>query len=733
MSFIRLLSRGTSFADRDGPGFAVSRSGFDDRRRLELLDSYEASGQGWFWATDAENRLSYLSGTVYRRYGWSEQDLIGQPLGSLFATEAGEEENRSQRPLAFLLGARNTINALPVNVSHDGKVLLWEIAGKALFDAHGEFQGYRGSARDITESRDRQRNTERLAQHDDLTGLANRRRMDMSLANILASYRSSRRSCAYAMLDLDRFKQVNDTYGHPVGDELLKQVAARITKIVGNRGEVGRPGGDEFNIILPDVDDRGVLGELSQRLIQMISQPYPINGSRLVIGVSIGVAIAPYDGMEPDAVVKAADLALYAAKGEGRGQYRFYSSEMKEGAKRRRQIEEDLRGVLDTSQLAMHYQPIVSAGTREVACFEALMRWDHPERGIISPAEFIPVAEDIDMIKPLGEWALAQVCRDACGWPEEIGVAVNISALQFECDDFPTRVEEVLFDTGLEPSRLELEITESVFLGGSERTQRKFEEIKKLGVRLALDDFGTGYSSLSYLRTAPFDKIKIDQSFVRGCTEPGNNNPAIMSAIVNLAHALDMQTVAEGVESKDELELVIARGASHIQGYIFSAPLSQADILERSAMGPLAFDARGPARYRASRRSVFRRIGVIHEDCRYHAVMRNLSKTGALIEGLANVPLGTKFVLDLGGGQLVIATVQRTKGAAQGVEFEIPLISDGSDRLCTRHRASPLEMPPEARTAAEGRDLAGDERSSSSTKRRFDEVEIDAYYAPFNT
>lgn len=725
MSFIRLLSRGAAHAGK-GAASAFPQAEGEDRQRLELLDSYEASGQGWFWATDAENKLSYLSATVYRRYGWSKEDLLGQPLSGLFTTETGEREDRLQRPMAFLLGARNTISALPVHISHGGETLLWEITGRALFDTVGEFQGYRGSARDITESRDRERNTERLAQHDDLTGLANRRRMDMSLSNILASYCNSKRSCAYVMLDLDRFKQVNDTYGHPVGDELLKQVAGRINKIVGNRGEVGRPGGDEFNIILPDADDRGVLGELSQRLIQMISQPYPINGSRLVIGVSIGIAIAPYDGIDREGLVKAADLALYAAKGGGRGQYRFYSSEMKEGAKRRRQIEEDLRGVLDTAQLAMHYQPIVSADTRQVECFEALMRWNHPERGWISPAEFIPVAEDIDMIKPLGEWALLQVCRDACAWPEDVGVAVNISALQFECDDFPSKVEEVLIETGLEPSRLELEITESVFLGGSERTQRKFEDIKKLGVRLALDDFGTGYSSLSYLRTAPFDKIKIDQSFVRGCTEPGNNNPAIMSAIVNLAQALEMQTVAEGVESKDELELVIERGASHIQGYIFSAALSQKDMLERSANGPLKFEARGPARYRADRRSVFRRIGVVHEDCRYHAVMRNLSKTGALIEGLAEVPLGTKFVLDLGGGQLVIATVQRSVGTAQGVEFEIPLISDGADGLCTRHRVSPFDVETDQASALPNdlHQLLDEQSGARSAPRQFAEVTV---------
>ncbi|MCH2487004.1 MAG: EAL domain-containing protein [Erythrobacter sp.] len=725
----RLFSRtSASQADDDALRGAAAPDEGAAIDRIALLDTFEAAGLGWFWATDSDNRLTYLTETAFQRYEWSKPKLIGQPLTALFSIAAGEENQRRDRPLAFLLGARNTITALPVHVADGGQSMLWEISGKAHFDEEGNFLGYRGSARDVTESRDRQRDSDRMAQYDDLTGLANRRRMDMTLANTLASYRNSKRSCALLMLDLDRFKPVNDTYGHPVGDELLRQVAARIQKIIGNKGEVGRPGGDEFQIILPDIDDRGQLGDLSQRLIQMISQPYPINGSRLVIGVSIGVAVAPYDGLEAEELVKAADLALYAAKGGGRAQYRFYSSEMKEGAKRRRQIEEDLRGVLDTDQLAMHYQPIVDARTQKAACFEALMRWEHPERGRVSPGEFIPVAEDIDMIKPLGRWALGQACRDAAAWPGEVDVAVNISALQFECEDFPTTVKEVLAQTGLNPARLVLEITESVFLGGSGRTQRKFEELKKIGVKLALDDFGTGYSSLSYLRTAPFDKIKIDQSFVRGCTEPGNNNPAIMSAIVNLAGALKMRTVAEGVETKDELELVVERGATHIQGYIYSAALTQADILERAEKGPLVFEARGPARYRADRRTVFRRIGVIHEDQRYKAVVRNLSKTGAMIEGLEDVPVGTQLVVDMGGGQLTVATVRRSRGSIQGVEFENPLISDGTDGLCTRHRVSPYELEAAGRPLSalpqDAFSILFPDRAEAGAKRAFKQAEF---------
>ena len=703
----------------------------DSVRRVELLDTFESAGLGWFWATDAAGRLTYLTASAAKKFGWDIDEIIGKQLAELFATDQNENDEREERPLAFLLSARNSISELPVKVSlqsSDGEDVFLEIAGKPQHDARDNFTGYRGSAKDITSSREKQRSAERMAQYDSLTGLANRHRMETRLEKTLKAYRNSKRACALMMLDLDRFKQVNDTLGHPAGDELLKQVAARLEKIVDGKGEIGRLGGDEFQIMLSDMDDRGALGELGQRLIQMISQPYSINGARAIIGTSVGIAIAPYDGLDAEELVKSADLALYAAKGGGRGQYRFYSSDLKDGAKHRRQLEEDLRDALQKEELTMHYQPIVDAKTRKVVCFEALMRWEHSERGNIPPAEFIPVAEDINLIKTLGDWALERVCREASEWPVPLDVAVNVSAIQFAHDDFPIHVERVLKSTGLDPSRLELEITESVFLGDTGRTQRMFEELKELGVKLALDDFGTGYSSLSYLRTAPFDKLKIDQSFVRGATESGNNNAAIMSAIVSLATALGMRTVAEGVETKDELNLVRQRGSTHIQGFIFSAAITNDDVVEKLESGVLEYEPRGPEKYRADRRTVFRRIGLIHDDYRYRVVMRNLSKTGAMIEGLADVPLGTMVVLDLGGGQLAIATVRRSKGTVQGVEFEQPLISDGADGLCTRHRVSPYEIE------AAGRPLSAlpqdaymmlfGENAGASSRKKFLEVEV---------
>ena len=709
----------------DAPLCPIAAS--DAARRVELLDSFEAAGLGWFWATDAQGRLIYLSQNAALKLGWNDGEAIGKPLGDLFMTEQDDDPNRTERPLAFLLSARNSISQLNVRLAVAGQEVWWEIAGKPQFDEAQRFTGYRGSAKDITRSRESQRDAERLAQYDSLTGLSNRHRMTKRLSATLAAYRNSKRSCALLMLDLDRFKQVNDTLGHPAGDELLKQVAARLGRIVGDKGEIGRLGGDEFQIMLPDIDDRGALGELGQRLIQMISQPYSINGARAIIGTSVGIAIAPYDGLDTEELVKATDLALYAAKGGGRGQYRFYSSDLQDGAKHRRQVEEDLRDAITNSELSMHYQPLICAKTHTVQACEALMRWEHPERGSISPGVFIPVAEEIGIIKEMGDWALREVCRQAKEWPVDLRVAVNVSAIQFSHDDFAQVVKNALHYSGLSPDRLELEITESVFLGDADRSQRMFAELKDLGVRLALDDFGTGYSSLSYLRTAPFDKIKIDQSFVRGATEEGNNNAAILSAITGLAAALKMDTVAEGVEAEDELALVTERGATLIQGHIFSRAISHEELLERLEQGKLKYEPRGPAKYRADRKRVFRRIGLIHEDSRYKVVMRNLSKTGAMIEGLLDVPQGTDIVLDLGGGQLAVATVRRSKGSMQGVEFETQLISDGADGLCTRHRVSPYQIEAAGRPLAA---LTQDAYSMmvaeqlGSGRKKFVEVEV---------
>ncbi len=358
--------------------------------------------------------------------------------------------------------------------------------------------------------------------------------------------------------------------------------------------------------------------------------------------------------------------------------------------------------------MQLHYQPVVRTADNMVVGFEALMRWEHPERGYVSPATFIPAAEETSLINNLGEWALHRACDDAVQWPASVRVAVNVSARQFTNPGFTAVVANVLTSSGLEPERLELELTESVFMGDSETTDSIFKSLKELGVRLALDDFGTGYSSLSYLRSAPFDKIKVDKSFVDSCTQQDQNSAKIITAIIGLSDALGMETTVEGVEAFDQLELVCGRGAKLIQGGIYAKAMPQDEVLQRMAAGEFCIQPDGPERYRADRRSVFRRIGLIHEDHRYEAVMRDLSKTGASIEGLIGVPIDTGLVLDLGAGQLAVCSVIRVQDAMISVEFETPLVSDGAGGLVTRHRVSPYAL------AAAGMPLASLSGGSNS-------------------
>ncbi|MEP0190295.1 MAG: EAL domain-containing protein [Erythrobacter sp.] len=665
----------------------------------KIIEQIEEVGVGFFWASDQSGNLIYLSKQAQESLGDGAENLIGQPLTSAFVSTSVDGQSSSARSLNLKIRSQSKIDDLIVEIAlskssedRDPALNWWRTSARPYFNAAKEFCGYRGVAADITRDFRHQQSVARHSQYDELTGLANRRRITSQLEKTLNSFKTIGRSCALMMLDLDRFKQVNDTMGHPAGDELLKQVADRLKTIVQDRGEVGRLGGDEFQIILPDMDDRGELSDLAGRIIQMVSQPYSISGRRAIIGTSVGVAIAPYDGIDASELNSAVDLALYAAKENGKGTSRFYNADLKEAASRGVMIQEELRDALVKGELRLNYQPLVDPKENRLKGFEALMRWEHPEQGFISPALFIPVAEQTDLIIELGEWALRQACSDAVQWTGSPRVAVNVSAKQFMTPGFCKAVASALTSSQLEPNRLELEITESVFVGDVAEVDKTFASLKRLGVRLAMDDFGTGYSSLGYLKRAPFDKIKIDQSFVRGCTESGDTNPAIITAIVSLAKALDMETVAEGVEAKDELKLVTERGADLVQGYIYSKPLAHEDVLERLEGGDLIFRPDGPPRFRADRMTVYRKIGLIHEDHYYNVMLRNLSKTGARIEGLAGVEVDENVVLDLGHGQLVVSTVVHSVDGSQGLRFETSLISDGYSGLMTRHRISPYAL-----------------------------------------
>ena len=665
---------------------------------LLLLQNYEESRQGWFWSTDAAGNLTYITESISEVLGAKSVDLIGKPLISLF--HKSEDSEAGARTLPFILTKRMKFNGMEVRAAHSADECWLSISGRPQQDKLGNFAGFRGSGNDVTAQRRLSLDTSRMAMFDSLTGLANRASMAKKLETTLAAYRLQKRTCAVMLVDLDRFKQINDTLGHPAGDALLKQVAERLLKVVGQSGEICRLGGDEFQLMLPDCDDRGVLGDLASKIINSLSQPYSVEGNRCIIGASVGVAISPFDGLTREDLVKSADLALYEAKGNGRGRFRFYSKGLQQSAEDRRVLEEDLRDAIGRDELELAYQPIVNAETDTVEGFEALMRWNHPERGQISPALFIPIAEESSLIWDLGLWAIQRACRDAAQWPGKSRVAVNVSPIQFADPRFPAAIDDALSGSGLAAARLELEITEGVFMAETNETNAMFTALKSRGVRLALDDFGTGYSSLSYLQTAPFDKIKIDQSFVRGATEPGSRNGAIIAAIVALAEALEMDTTAEGIESLDEFELIRNLNVSHVQGYVYSKAVSQEQLVENLEGGRWVIEPAGPAHHRNDRLSMYRKVRIIHENHVYSIVIRNLSVTGALVDGLYDVPIGTKFVVDFGDGQLAVATVTRSSANLQGIEFETRLVSDGNGGLCTSRRVSPyliaeagLEVP----------------------------------------
>ena len=431
---------------------------------------------------------------------------------------------------------------------------------------------------DITEKCQAEQKITWLARHDTLTEIANRFHFREHLDKWCQQLRPGT-GFAVHWIDLDHFKGVNDTLGHPSGDALLKSVAKRVRSILREPDVVARLGGDEFAIIQSGARTQTQAAKLAKRVLRVIAEPHQVLGRRVQVAASLGIALAPSQGCDGDELLKNADLALYRAKASGRGTYAFYQPEQDMKTGQRRDLEGDLRVALGERQLELYYQPIVELEKKEVAGFEALMRWNHPQRGQISPSDFIPLAEETGQIVEIGAWALKQACTEAAGWPEHINVTVNLSAIQFEQGDLYEAVAAALAVSGLKPSRLELEITEGLLLRDEAATHDVLHKLRALGVRIALDDFGTAYASLSYLRSFPFDKIKIDRTFIGDLDMPKRKDcVAIIHAVAGLAKQMQMSTVAEGVETLDHLNTVSIAGCEEVQGFYFSRPVPAGEV-----------------------------------------------------------------------------------------------------------------------------------------------------------
>ena len=532
---------------------------------------FEANPVPMYVVSQAGKQILSANASAREHYGYSAEELIGRPVQCLHAVEGHAHVDELYSPAPGSLRDRYWSH-----LKRDGTKIEVAIFSQAI--VHERVPAVLVAAVDITERRRAEAQVAYLADHDALTGIANRARHLDHAAELFASIARDGGIGASLCIGLDNFKAVNETMGQAAGDLLLQAVARRISKTLRQNSKAARLGGDEFGIIMAGANDIEDVSALAKRLIEVIGRPYMINGQPVVTGCSIGIAVAPGDASEADQLMKNASLALSQVKQRGKGSYRYFEADMDARAQARRKLEQDLRLAVEMGTLDVHYQPLVSLANGHTVAAEALVRWTHPERGPISPAEFIPIAEEAGLIARLGDAVLRRACRDAMAWPEHMRVAVNISPVQFRGGDICAMVRDALATSGLAPERLELEITESLFLDRSSAVLETLDALRRLGTRIAMDDFGTGYSSLGYLCSFPFDKIKIDRSFVSGIC--GNvEKQAVVRAIVGLGDTLGKTITAEGIETDAELSCLRHIGCEQGQGFLFSKARPQEEML----------------------------------------------------------------------------------------------------------------------------------------------------------
>jgi diguanylate cyclase (GGDEF)-like protein/PAS domain S-box-containing protein len=541
-----------------------------------LLREFEQKASDWIWGVDPTGAVNRLSGGFTKATGAAETELIGADF-RVFLQQITSPTDPLVKQIERAMEAHETFQDVEVQIVGTGQECWWRLTGKPAFDEAGRYLGYLGIGADISERKISERRITLLAHHDALTGLLNRTRFTEQLALNVARLERYGTPFAVMFLDLDQFKGVNDSKGHMAGDRVLVEVAARIEAQLRDMEVAARFGGDEFAILLPDTADRAAVDALATRLVAMMREPFMVEGEMVLIGACAGIAMAPHDGIRPDHLLRNADLALYRAKADGRSTHRFFESQMDSERRERRLIEADLRGAIARNELVLHYQPLVGATDGRPTGFEALMRWNHPTRGLVPPAEFIAIAEQSDLIVDIGDWTINQACLAAAAWPEHLTVAVNLSARHFRRSDIGRVVQEALARSGIAAQRLEIEITEGLLLENPDAVIEKLVEIRALGVTIAMDDFGTGYSSLSYLLKFPFDKIKIDRSFIEAST----NDPIardILRAIASMAKTLKLRITAEGVETAEQAAFLSEIACHQLQGFYFARPLEAVDL-----------------------------------------------------------------------------------------------------------------------------------------------------------
>ncbi len=547
-----------------------------------LLREFEENEADWLWEVDPVRRLRAVSPRFAYALAHQQEEVEGRPLLELIAGKGWASGNfpPSLHELAERLKNKEHFSNLIVHVTIRGEERWWELSGTPILDEDGKFNGFRGVGSDVTEQRKSSEKIAYLARYDTLTSLPNRMQLTEALGEALHYAENWRGRCAFMMVDLDRFKAVNDSLGHQVGDKLLAQVSNRLQSLMTDNHLCGRLGGDEFAIVVREVSDQQSVSKLANRVIERLSEPYVVDNHTLYVGASVGSAVGPRDGCTVEELMRNADLALYRAKDQGGGEHFAFEPVLHAYAEERRRLEASLRGALSNDELLLHYQPVVGAQDERIVGFEALVRWNSADHGFVSPGKFIPLAEDTRLIVPIGRWVLREACKQALNWPDHIKVNVNVSPEQLLEPNFADDVVDVLASTGLRADRLEIEVTESIFLRDPAVARSALEQVMALGCSIALDDFGTGYSSLGYLRKLQFSTIKVDRLFVQGAAQNAAESLAIVRAVVAMAQSLDMTTTAEGVENAEEAQIIRELGCDKIQGFHFGRPMTGEDALK---------------------------------------------------------------------------------------------------------------------------------------------------------
>jgi diguanylate cyclase (GGDEF)-like protein/PAS domain S-box-containing protein len=570
---------------------AAAEALFGERERAEV--TLNSIGDAVL-STDLAGHVTYLNAAAESMTGWTRQDAAGRPLAEVFHIVDGATAEPVPNPMALAVQENRTVGltANCVLIRRDGHEAAIEDSAAPIHDRRGRVTGAVIVFHDVSVTRAMSLQMSHLAHHDALTDLPNRLLLNDRLAQAIELGRRHRRPLAVLFMDLDRFKHINDSLGHVVGDQLLRSVAERLMLCVRSSDTVSRPGGDEFVLVLTEMDEAGHATISAKKALDAVAEPHHIAGHELHLSASIGVSIYPDDGQDAETLMRNADIAMYHAKELGRGRYQFFQPDMNVRAVERQSLEDGMRRALDRQEFVLHYQPKMDLEMGVIIGAEALLRWHHPDRGVLQPTQFVPIAEDSGLIVPIGRWVLRNACLQARAWQDSgllpIPVAVNVSAVEFRSAGFLEGVRRILEQTRLEPRYLELEVTESVLLAHGKSTISLLLGLNTLGVRLALDDFGTGYSNLSYLKEFPIDALKVDESFVRGITSD-RNGAAIVRAVITLGRSLNQRVIAEGIETAEQLAFLRAHHCGEGQGFYFNRPLTAEQFAK--LLTPEAFEA----------------------------------------------------------------------------------------------------------------------------------------------